>query len=131
METLCNTFVVLLQRDGHSNNIAPGSAGRLGFVRVPVLHSGQEGGGQARGKTAANAFQLILIIVFVALLMERLKQTFAASWFFVFTPLWISDAIAFAADVMEIRRLSRVQAESSLPPHGPLAAVCDKCARRI
>mmetsp|Transcript_6118 Transcript_6118/g.20106 ORF Transcript_6118/g.20106 Transcript_6118/m.20106 type:complete len:832 (-) Transcript_6118:192-2687(-) len=60
---------------------------------------------------AANACQLVLMIAFLALLLARLKESFVGSWFFVFIPLWGSDAITFVAGVIEMRRLLRADTD--------------------
>jgi hypothetical protein len=60
---------------------------------------------------AIKACQLLLVIAFLALLLERLKETFTTSWFFVFIPLWVSDVITSVAAVVEMRRQFRERAD--------------------
>lgn len=82
---------------------------------------------------AANACQLVLMIVFLALLLARLKETFVASWFFVFVPLWISDAITFVAGTIEMRRLLRARADSPYPTCASAASAAPRlpCRRLV
>lgn len=52
-----------------------------------------------------NVLQLVCMITFLVLLLMKLNEDIAVSWFAVFASLWTSDAITTITGVQEMRRL--------------------------
>jgi hypothetical protein len=111
-EILFTTVVFLPKLPLPEREFAPGSPRPLLAYRVRSIVC------RPHIVMAATASKLVLMIVFLALLLERLKENFVASWFFVFTPLWISDAMVSFACVVETQRRLRAEADSASAPSG-------------
>ena len=57
----------------------------------------------------ANSLQLFLMVCFLFLLLWKLNDVGIYSWFWVFAPLWASDAITMFTSTFELRRCYNMQ----------------------
>lgn len=57
----------------------------------------------------ANSVQLFLMVCFLFLLLWKLNDVGIYSWFWVFAPLWASDAITMLTSTFELRRCYNMQ----------------------
>ena len=60
----------------------------------------------------ANTLQLLMMVTFLCLLLAALNTPGALSWFVVFAPLWLSDAITLGTGVQELHRAWRARPEA-------------------
>lgn len=54
-----------------------------------------------------NVVQLLLMLSFLVLLLMHLNEELDVSWFSIFAPLWVSDAMTLSTGSQEFHRLYR------------------------